>query len=114
MPIGGCDGFEARMVAMHINGMVPGGFVAVSVYLNDGIGATGLNLELLATLGSFLASLTTPWVVAGELEHGTRRASGKQVAEASVWHDRQPERQHVLLRGWGCPGLFCPLCWLIR
>ena len=63
---GGPDEVPARMVAGLVNAIVPGGLVVVSLYLKDGLKATGCNLEFLHILGAFLAKCGRPWIVAGD------------------------------------------------
>ena len=63
---GGPEEVPARMVAGLVNAIVPGGLVVVSLYLKDGVKATGPNLEYLQILGAYLTQCKRPWVVAGD------------------------------------------------
>ena len=51
-----------RGVAGKVNTLAPRGIVVVSAYLKAGVGPTGVNLDLLEYLASFLRGLCCPWV----------------------------------------------------
>eukprot|EP00972_Heterocapsa_arctica_P000745 105282-Heterocapsa_arctica.AAC.1 len=50
----------------------------MSVYMKDGIGLTGINLDIMQTIGRFTMLLNTPWVLAGDwnMEPDMIRAAG--------------------------------------
>eukprot|EP00972_Heterocapsa_arctica_P089960 13271853-Heterocapsa_arctica.AAC.1 len=38
----------------------------MSVYMKDGLGLAGINLEILERIGRFTMLLNTPWILAGD------------------------------------------------
>ena len=57
---------EARVVAVLINGLVRGGFYAVALYLEDGVGVGGRNEFLLQLVIAFITSCRSLWIVGGD------------------------------------------------
>jgi hypothetical protein len=59
-----------RALACHCSGLLPRGFVAISLYLHVGRGLKGgrpnPNLAILGEVADYLAGLRVPWVIAGD------------------------------------------------
>ena len=57
---------EGRIAARHIHGFLPGGILAVCVYLPLTRSSSQLHAEALQRLGAFLARMDRPFIVAGD------------------------------------------------
>eukprot|EP00972_Heterocapsa_arctica_P088816 13098096-Heterocapsa_arctica.AAC.1 len=71
-------GHGGILVAVHVEGLLPGGFTIMSVYMKDGIGLAGINLDIMESIGRFTMLLNTPWILAGDwnMEPDIIRAAG--------------------------------------
>ena len=57
---------DGRVLARHIHGFLPGGLLAVCVYVPVLRGTTQLHVEAAQRLGAFLARVDRPFIVAGD------------------------------------------------
>jgi len=76
--IGVSSAIQHRIHVAKISALLKGGFFSLSVYLQDGVGLSELNLSLLQEVACVAKSLNGPWVLAGDfnLEPSVLAASG--------------------------------------
>ena len=60
------DYLRSRIIARHAHAMLKGGVTLVTVYLEPGIRASGLNLWLLEALVAFCLGFDGPWIAMGD------------------------------------------------
>ena len=60
------DYLRSRILARHVNAMLKGGVTLVTVYLEQGVKASGLNLWLLEALAVFCLGFDGPWIAMGD------------------------------------------------
>jgi len=76
--IGVSSAVQHRIHVAKVSALLKGGFYSLSVYLQDGVGLSELNLSLLQEVACVAKSLNGPWVLAGDfnMEPATLAASG--------------------------------------
>ena len=60
------EAHRGRLLVVQIEGMIRGGFLAVSAYFKPGEGIRGQNAAMLEDLGAYLRGQDKPWVVAAD------------------------------------------------
>ena len=60
------DYLRSRILARHFHAMLKGGVTLVTVYLEPGIKASGLNLWMLEALAAFCLGFDGPWIAMGD------------------------------------------------
>ena len=65
---------RSRILARHMHTMLEGGATLVTVYLEPGMRASGLNLRLLEALAVCCSCFDGPWIAMGGRKHGAARA----------------------------------------
>ena len=96
---------RSRILARHIHAMLKRGVTLVTVYLEPGLRASGLNLWLLEVLAACILCFDGPWIALAGLEYGAEGFGPSWLAR----HGQRQGRRHIgcyLCRGSrSCPRL---------
>ena len=93
---------DGRIVARHIHGFLPGGILAICVYMHLPRGSAQLHTETVQRLGAFLARMDRPFIVAGDWNCTPSYVADMGLParlQATVVHAAQPTCHTPTVRG---------------